>query len=157
MLCYANTGATITATKREPRHGALRGAKMSHSQPHRAPRWHLLRTGGGCALDPSPFPAGRAGAGGRRGSTAGSWPRAGAATSPLLPPPPSRDGHLRLAGPAGSAWAPLGALPKKQLCARALETVINSQDFFFFFFFTLPASAIFALGAFRNRKHAAGV
>lgn len=112
--------------------------------------------GGGCALRPSPFPAGRAGAGGRRGSTAGSWPRAGAATSPLLPPPPSRDGHLLLAGPAGSAWAPLGALPKKQLCARALETVINSQDFFFFFF-TLPASAIFALGAFRNRKHAAGV
>lgn len=88
-----------------------------------------------------------------------SQPHAGAATSPFLLPPPSRDGHLRLAGPAGSAWAPLGALPKKQLCARALETVINSQDYFFFsfFFFTLPASAIFALGAFRNRKHAASV
>lgn len=64
---------------------------------------------------------------------------AGAATNPLLPPPPSRDGHLRLADPLRSAWAPLGALPKKQLCARVLEAVINLQDFFpflnFFLFF----------------------
>lgn len=138
MLCYANTGATITATKREPRRDALDGAKMSHSQPGQAPRWHVVLTGG-CALHP--FPP-RAGAGGRRGSTAGSQPCAGATTSPLPPPPPSRDGHLRLTGPPGSAWAPLGALPKKQLCARALETVINSsQEYFFFFFFFFHATS----------------
>jgi len=45
MLRYANTGVTTTVMKREPRCGALYGAKMSHSQPNQAPSWLLLPRG----------------------------------------------------------------------------------------------------------------
>lgn len=124
MLCYANTGATITAAKREPRRGALHGAKMSHSQPNQAPRWHPLpKQGEGCTLRPSPSPAaaaGRTGARGPQGSTSGG--QQGSATpTPVrmtgLPPASRR--HLYVTAICASPARPALRGHHLELCLKS--------------------------------------
>lgn len=113
---------------------------MSHSQPRQG-------------LCPVPALLPRQGQGlWAKGKHGQARPHAGAATSPhvtaicaSLARPPLRGHRLELCLNNNSAQ------PRRELQST------RRANFFFFPFFTLPASAIFALGPFRKRKHAASV
>lgn len=135
MSCYANAEATTTAAKREPRRGASRGAKMSHSQPRQG-------------LCPVPALLPRQGQGlWAKGKHGQARPHAGAATSPhvtaicaSLARPPLRGHRLELCLNNNSAQ------PRRELQST------RRANFFFFSFFHAPSQCNICSGALSKEK-----